>query len=1022
LAHTSKARAQAQAQAQDSPAKEDGGAPSDEIEVAWREALDLAQQHYTAEELDARQRARRLASQGKEANVRADDVQPYLQHAVYALGTSRRAHTFLNRLRWLSLSARHRLQQAMRDDDVAGVTYVPGSMLDVFHRQIGSASGARRTSRQGVAAASAARAQAASLTPAGRNSLTRGAYNANSERLGGQAVLGQGEAEVDLESQPSFAEVSAEADATAEQPLPYVTSAGSARVIVRKGLPRNHSSLKRLRPWLELLASQLHLDLQQAGTPAEQLELFFRAKGLFQTVFPEQSAAWRWLAPKSRAAHGDGGIEGDGTTPAGTAADSGPAGRHELRRAEWVKRLPKLVPDEDIGQARRAAHLLNTGYNPDALLQTENEFAKMDDADYVLLRLRRRGDTIDTSEGYDVMTMRSLAVASYREGSHLPEEVWGSVYAHGPGGTARPTINLESLPEDEGTTYSGGFDGGRGGRRRAREGIMAYLLLRHLRVRGLRQEALGLLNFCSSLQRTLAFELATVPPDGARADEATSNAAAAAADEFAGAAGAGGFLEDRYEIREGQLYVLDASGSSVVYDHAVTSLERLEHELLALGSHYLRRTIQGQQDILEASLRRQSLAAPSGGDGGADGYSGDETSRPTSRQARRPSRPNSAARPRSNSLLRAGRRESTMTAGRPGSASCEPEAGIDLTLFGKGEVDRAAVLLELWLWEVEFLREKQRLLDCYRTALQHTTHLSARRRLVQVMVNLLNRRPHYDFEASYFASSYHAACVSLRMERQMLVEVLNYQIEGARQATAALAVTSPHSDPADTAATGLPLPTAALNPAVATSAAMSWQVGQPSGLPILPTLFHEMCSTAEVLAAIPAAMRFAFEEALRVLRPESALQESRLQAAICHEALLAWRQESQEQAHSQLMSDALVHLNEKAVADNAIAVAQVSVKVAATSASAARERGSLPDAVGMVAAAAMYNAVEFTQQRHRLLLAHHESALLTQLYRGLCAELGLGEHHAFVRPMTFSGTNAEGSAEKKVSGGGSGKY
>ena len=129
--------------------------------MAWREALDQAQQHYTAEELDARQRARRLASQGKDANVRADDVQPYLQHTVYALGTSRRAHTFLNRLRWLSLSARRRLQQAMRDDDVAGVTYVPGSMLDVFHRQIDSASGARRTSRQGVAAASAVRAQAA---------------------------------------------------------------------------------------------------------------------------------------------------------------------------------------------------------------------------------------------------------------------------------------------------------------------------------------------------------------------------------------------------------------------------------------------------------------------------------------------------------------------------------------------------------------------------------------------------------------------------------------------------------------------------------------------------------------------------------------------------------------------------------------------------------------------------------------------------------------------------------------------
>lgn len=1008
----------------------------------WRAAMDDAQRHYTAEELDARQRARRLASSGKDATVRADDVQPFLQHAVYALGTSRRAHAFLNRLRWLALGSRKRLQHAMRDENVVSVTYVPGSMLDVFHRQIDSASAARRTSRQGAAPAAARAAADKAAGSREHAGETTGAEDSDDAADDDYSRGGRG----DRDSHRGDRGGSSAVGTAGDRPLPYVTSAVSARAIVRDALPLNHANMRRLRPWLELLANQMRLELQQAGTPAEQLELFFRAKGLFQTAFPEQAAAWRWLAPR---ATGEQAGDTGGSSSAGVDAEAA-AGRWVLRRAQWLQRLPRLVPEEDVGQARRIAHLLNTGYNADVLLETESAFAKVDDAEYVLLRLRRRADAID---GPLAETFRSLAVATYRQGTHAPGELWGALYSNGSpsaaaaagagsgndahnngrlaGGNEPHGHSLGAVPETGNTIHSG-TNGGGGSRRRAREGTMAYLLLRHLRVRGLRQEALGYLNYFSSLQRTLAYECATVAADGTSAEMAEARAHIAQEDE-----GTGGFLEDRYEVRVGVLHVIDTSGASIVYDHAVTAHERLEHELLALGSHYLRRA-QGH-DALDASLRRQSLfqrpgtaegntAAPDNADSPLLRSQQNSAASLTMHQPRRPSRPNSAARPRSNSLLRPGtgnRRES-----RPGSrggaglgAGSMPmgpvDASVDLALFGRSEVDRAAVLLELWLWEVEFQREKQRLLDCYRTALQNTVHLPARRRLVQVMVNILHRRPHYDFEAAYFAPAYHAACTGLRMERQLLTEMLNHQVEAAQQATAALAVAQPHKDPADTAATGLPLPSATPNTPAARAACISLQVGEVAGLPVEATRFHELCTTAEVVAAVPAALTFAMSEAARVLQPESALAEGRLQAAVCHEALLAWRQESQEQEQAQHWSDAIVHLNEQAVADNAVAVAQVAVKVAATAAGTARESGSLPVAVGLVAMRAMCNAVELVQQRHRLLLLQHESAVLVQLYRELCADLGLGEHHAFVRPKTFaSSVHDDEKVRVKKSGGG----
>jgi hypothetical protein len=128
----------------------------------------------------------------------------------------------------------------------------------------------------------------------------------------------------------------------------------------------------------------------------------------------------------------------------------------------------------------------------------------------------------------------------------------------------------------------------------------------------------------------------------------------------------------------------------------------------------------------------------------------------------------------------------------------------DLNLAGYSHqnVDRFAVLLDIWTNEVNFLEMKRnvsyfslisleacymyfkelcfkrlKLLDVYFEVYQNTFDKSEKRNLAQILTNLMHRRVRFDLDANYFTSTYRleVSCLykQIKIVKTMLDKMVN---------------------------------------------------------------------------------------------------------------------------------------------------------------------------------------------------------------------------------------------------------
>ncbi|XP_069582750.1 uncharacterized protein [Ranitomeya imitator] len=90
-------------------------------------------------------------------------------------------------------------------------------------------------------------------------------------------------------------------------------------------------------------------------------------------------------------------------------------------------------------------------------------------------------------------------------------------------------------------------------------------------------------------------------------------------------------------------------------------------------------------------------------------------------------------------------------------------------------VDRFALLLELWTWECALLENKQQLVDSYYEAYQHTLDPEERFSLAQVITDIMYKRPRFDIGSKYFLEAYSDECQCLRLHLQLVRDVLTSQ-------------------------------------------------------------------------------------------------------------------------------------------------------------------------------------------------------------------------------------------------------
>lgn len=68
------------------------------------------------------------------------------------------------------------------------------------------------------------------------------------------------------------------------------------------------------------------------------------------------------------------------------------------------------------------------------------------------------------------------------------------------------------------------------------------------------------------------------------------------------------------------------------------------------------------------------------------------------------------------------------------------------------------------------------LLDCYFEAYQHIFDRDEKRAMAQVMSNLMNKRPRFDFDADYFIKTICAECVILRHMTTLIKNIMDKQV------------------------------------------------------------------------------------------------------------------------------------------------------------------------------------------------------------------------------------------------------
>ena len=302
--------------------------------------------------------------------------------------------------------------------------------------------------------------------------------------------------------------------------------------------------------------------------------------------------------------------------------------------------------------------------------------------------------------------------------------------------------NLQKLGlEDRGTSSEQNLTNVQGS-------YLSFLLLRHLRIRDQKRYCLSILNYFRSIEKTL-----TIYDGGLSLENKTfkrqSTQNHGKETPFGGNLGYHAYMfntpkdfrmsesefmefaeienhDDFYSLDEKDyVHVQDQRGFYIMYDEAVNDLKKLESELHIISSYYIAKdketsvNLTGKQGVDNARRRASS----------------------TSRQN-----------------------------------STNSVQDINLAAYSHQNVDRFAVLLDIWTNQANFLEMKKNLLEIYFEVYQNVFDKYEKRNLAQIITNIIHQRVRFDLEANYFTLSYRMEVSCLSKQSRILKLVLDKMV------------------------------------------------------------------------------------------------------------------------------------------------------------------------------------------------------------------------------------------------------
>ncbi|XP_074517834.1 coiled-coil domain-containing protein 162-like [Sebastes fasciatus] len=330
-----------------------------------------------------------------------------------------------------------------------------------------------------------------------------------------------------------------------------------------------------------------------------------------------------------------------------------------------------------------------------------------------------------------------------------------------------------------------------------------------------------------------------------------------------------------------------------------------------------------------------------------------------------------------------------------GNAETAATSTADIHTRARTDVDRVAVLLDLWTCETEFLESKVQLLNCYFEAYQHAAGTEERFALAQVITDIMHSRPQLDLNQDYFVQAYRAEISCLRSHQQLIRDILDTQIEKQRQYLQRIWRDDRKGSVHDF---GLP-------PKYIPKHLVSLGGSSPA---LMNTFLLEVHPSLCLASAVYHSLVQAHSELCQLHRATSITETLMLRQKLLQQALQSWNHLASPGASysSQIQKDLFSDL----FFEDPILVQKVGLSLVRSAEMKDMTQGREKQ---LYAVETFSKLLELVTIRHRLLESASETAHLAQLYRNVASELGFDEFHLYLRPVQFEVAEQKDKAEQR---------
>ncbi|XP_067312201.1 uncharacterized protein si:ch73-242m19.1 [Pseudorasbora parva] len=691
-------------------------------------------------------------------------------------------------------------------------------------------------------------------------------------------------------------------------------------------VPLHSTNIEDFKAQLDFLLSHYNIqfDMSNIKTAGDEMELFSLVSYLFQSVFKNQEEMKTFLQYDS------------------TEAADRKIGRKSLNTAlrkesNWIPHI-QIKPKRNPWQQKQIAKLKELR-SMDELLQMHSKFLEESDLQEVTDALKQYSASLYQPE--NPTNPPSISTATLKETS----DIWRRIY-YMPQVATGQTSHLSkyadqkrSEKKNKGSDFL--FEKDEDAVEGAKELITvrgAYeslIYLRHLRIRELKRTCLSMLNYLRSVERTLVMDgagLELVGGDLVRSMEETGwMNAAKTHDGSTGALGSNHFIYN----------------SPV--DHKVhcaefmefPEVENLQDYYSTDGSCIHTQDQRGLYIIYDVALvDLQELEQ--------------------------------------HLLLTA----SHFIQRSKGSHASDGSEG-ELLSLARMDVDRLAVLLDIWTCETEFLEHKIQLLNCYLEAYQHVTDPEEQFSLAQVITDVMHRRPQIDFTAGYFVQAYRDTIVCLHSHQQLIKLVLNNQIDEQRQYLVRIWREGQNGCRSEY---GLP-------PNYIPKHLVSVGGSSPS---LKSVYFLEIHPSLCVASRLYEGLEWACTELFELHRAKTPSQRVKLEQRFLKAALSHWHMLATPGAtySSQIRRD----LFSGGFMEDPVLVRELGLSVVRSAEEQEKKSGKDRQ---LFMLKTFCTLLELITLRHRIIESASETEHLAQLYKSLSRVMGFDDVHLYMRPVQF---------------------